>query len=439
MAKPFDAERYLTRRWAYGTAALIYYVRPGGSDTNDGLTPATAFATLERALHFMAISDVNLPVVIDVTGMTGANAISGNSVLNLGGNTLGGLSFDLDLAATSPNNFFSRQSHQIRSDLALVQGLTVTGSAFNATTGLLTLTVSDALVANALRGKFAVGSVLGEYGCIRSNTGGAGPNTIQVANIIGLTNPVGAYEPGATLRFGDAANFFEQAIYLNALSDWSLQGLFIESNGPKATAINIWPNAPVYLTLCDVAGMSVRSGSGQVVIDGSYIHDQTFAQDGGSISAAQSYFRSLSFLCHGSGDAGLNEWIGVMFEGCTPFGGGNVESNCSFEVQNAQFDGALTNAVQALFGVSRLRNTIIQNSGASGVVARNPVALTLDNVQGTGNVGYGLEAYYGAIVRNAGATAITGTLNDVVVGAVGAATWAGTPITDADQLVRVGA
>lgn len=430
---PLDADRIFTKRWDYGTAAIVYYVRTTGSDTNDGLTPATAFATFERALHFMAISDLNLPVIIDVTGMT----ISADAVLNLGGNVTGGLSFDFDLTATSPNNFFSRQSKQIRSELALVQGLTQTGSAFDATTGLLTVTVSDALTVNALRGKFLVGSVLGDYGVIRSNTGGAGPNTIVVARTSALTAPIAAYEPGATLTFGDAGNFFDQAIYLTALADWNFQGLTLASHG-KAVAASVWPAAPVTFALCDIAGLEVNGGAGQVTLDACYVHDASFVQDGGSVSVLQSYFRTMTFTCHGSGATGLNEWIGVIIDNSNSFGGSNIESAYQFYLANALVDGSSSEGVQALFGVSRVQNATIQNSTRSGVLVSNTTTCTLDNVQGTGNTRYGVEGTYGAMVKRVNASAITGALGDTKPGAVAATAWGATPVTDPDQLVRIG-
>lgn len=435
MSKPLNADHYLTKRWPYGTAAIVYYVRPGGDDNNDGLTPATAFATLERALHFMAIAEVNESVIVDVTGMT----ISGNSVLNIGGTTLGGLNFDLDLTATSPNNFFSKTHRQIRSDLSLVQALNVTGQVTNPTSGITTLTVTDALVANALRGKFAVGTNLGEYGTIRSNTGGAGPNTIEVCNIVGLNTPIGVYEPGATLTFGDAANGFEQAIYLLALCDWNLQGLTITSNGPKASSLSVYGTAPVHLTLCAIDGLQI-SNHATTTIDGCYVHSHTYAQDGGTVSATQTLFRSLNWLCHGSGASGLNEFIGCCFDASTaaPFGGGNVESAYNFGVENSEFDSSVQSAVQAIGNVSRLNNCVISNSGASAVIAQDNATLTLNNVQGTGNANYGVEAYYGAMVKATGGTAVTGGIDDLFVGAVGAASWAAVPVTDLDQLVRVG-
>jgi hypothetical protein len=417
----------------YGSAALVYYVRPAGNDANDGRTPATAFATLTRALQQFPLALVNRPVVIDITGMT----ITANEVLNLGGNTLGGISFDIDFTATSPNNFYSRHARQLRSELTLYTVLNVTGSAFDPDDGILQLTVSNALVANELRDKFAVGSVLGEYGAIQSNTGGPGPNTIEVANLVGLTGPVGVYDPGATLQFGDAANGQEQAIYLNALCDWTIQGIDITSNGPKAAAITVWPQAPVTFTLCRIAGMDLQAGAGVVTIDGCALVGQTFAQNGATCTVQQSLFRSLSFLCHGSGASGLNEWIGNIIDGCNAFGGGNVESRYTYEGQNLRVVNGTGNGVQARFGVSRLINSTINNCAASAVGASNHVFLTLSNVQGAGNVGYGVEASNNATVEGTNGTAVTGTIDDVLVGGAGAFAWGAMPQIDPNTFVRV--
>lgn len=432
MAKPLNADRYLTRRWAYGTAAIVYYVRPGGNDNNNGLTDTTAFATLERALHFMAIAQVNQPVIVDVTGMT----ISGTSLLNLGGTSLGGISFAFDAAATSPNNFVSRRHRQIRSELVLTQALTVTNQTFNATSGLLTLTVSNSLTANALRGKFAVGSVVGEWGTIRSHTSGAGPNTIVVANTVGLTAPIGAYSPGASLTFGDPASQ-DQAIYVTALADWGFQGLTIAANS-KASAVSVWPVTPVDFVLCDIAGLDLQEGGGVVTIDGCYIHGGTFAQNGATVRATQSVFRSLQFLCHGSGASGLNEWSGVALDAnLSAFGGGNDESRYTFQLDNFEIDSAVGDGISSRFGASTMSSGIISNCGGNAVVAVGPQLLGMGTITGTGNVGFGLSATYGAIVQPSGVT-VTGTAGNLTVGAVGTTTWGSTPITDTDQLVRVG-
>lgn len=438
MSAPQNADRYLTKRWTYADPATdteIYYVRPGGDDNNDGRTELTAFATLERALHFMAIAAVNVAVIIDITGMT----VSAASVLNIGGTTLGGVNFDIDLTATSPNNFYSRAHRQIRAEPQLVQALNVTGSVTNPTSGITTLTVTDALVANALKGTIAIGANLGEYGTIRSNSGGAGPNTVEVCNISGINAPVGAYGPGATLNFGVGANPFEQAIYLLALCDWTLQGLRITSNGPKPCAVTVLGAAPVTFLFCDIDGIQIENRA-PTFIDACYVHNGTFAQDGGGVRGSQSYFDGLNYLCHGSGADGLTEFIACCFDASlTPFGGGNVESAYNFSIENCEFDSAVTVAVQAIGNVSRLNNVVVSNSGSSGIVAQDGVTLTLSNVQGTTNANYGLEAYYGAIVKRTNGTGVSGGINDIFVGGIGAAAWTDIPIAGGDQLVSVGA
>jgi hypothetical protein len=440
MIGDFAVNRLITSPYPAAEADLIFYVRPGGSDNAAGTTPATAFATFDRAVREMDLYSVNRSVILDVTDMIGANAITGNYVQQLAGTNLGGIRFDLDLTATSPNNFFSRSHRQIRSELALDTELEVTAQAFDATSGILQLTVADALVINELRGLFAVGSVLGEYGVIQSNSGGAGPNTIEVANIIGLTAPVGAYGPGAELGFGDALNPFEQAIYLLAMCDWNLQGLRIVSNGPKAASISVWPNAPVHFTLCEIEGLEINEGSGTVYLDACFLNGASFIQDGATLTSQQSYYFSTSFLCHGSGASGLNELVGNIFEACiTGFGGGNAESRYSYQMENCRFASMSNEGAFALFGNSRIEDSTFNLCNKSAIVATNQVVLLLVNVQGVGNTGFGCEASYGAIVRNSGGTAVTGTTNDISVGALGANTWAATPLTDLDQLVRVGA
>jgi len=427
---PQNADRYLTRRWPYGQAALVYYVRPGGDDDNNGLTPAAAFATLDRALHFMAIAEVNESVVIDITGMV----IDQDVVLNIGGTTLGGLDFDLDLGAASPDNFFSRAHRQIRAEPQLVQALVVTGQAFDPISTILTLTVANALVANALRGRFAIGAVLGEYGVIQSNTGGPGPNTIEVANVVGvpMTLPVGAYGTGATLRYGDPANFFEQSIYLNALCDWNLQGIEFALTDTKSAALSIWPQAPVSLTLCTIAGIQVEGGAA-VTLDGCYFTGD-FIQDGPACRVFQSVFFEVDFLCHGSGPSGLNEWIGNIFDTCGPFGGGNAESRYTFQMEQCRFVDAPGTAVQILFGTSRVQATTIDDSVGSAIAVTNALAYIV-SVDGVGNGGLGCDAQDNSTVL-ATAPTVTGASGDIRVGDIDPADWTDLPLTDLSKLVH---
>lgn len=438
--------RLITQQWPYGTAPLVFYVRPTGSDTNNGTSALTAFATFPRAQREMNLYSVNQPVIIDITGMDGADAITITDVLNLGGDNLGGISFDRDVTVVPPGDlFFSRRHRQIRAELQLIQNLTITSQALDATTGLLTLTVSNVLVANALRGLFAISAVLGEYGTIQGNSGGAGPNTITVAcsTTFSVTAGAGAYAPGGTIVAGNAGNFFEGATYLNALCDWGLQGIYLSSGNTKTAAIQVWPNAPVDFIFCDIEGINLKAGAGTVTIESCYLHDYSFIHDGAEMAVYQSCLREMTFLCHGSTASGINEWQATMFDLCGTFGGGNVESRYTFEMQRCQVNLGTDEGVSATFGNSRMQDCKIQNCSKSAITATGPVHLTLTNVDGTGNTGYGVEAYLGAFITAASTTSVTGSTNDVYIGDLGATTWAavtaapGSAITDVGQLVRV--
>lgn len=61
-----------------GGQRYIRFVRPGGSDTNDGLTEETAFATLQKAINEIPAAFTNGSVIIDITGC--ALDLSGTSM-----------------------------------------------------------------------------------------------------------------------------------------------------------------------------------------------------------------------------------------------------------------------------------------------------------------------------------------------------------------------
>lgn len=451
MIGDFAANRLITKTHPYNEPALVFYVRPGGNDNADGTSPATAFATFGRAMREMDLYSVNRPVVVDVTGMTGGDAIAAQEVLNLGGTQLGGLSFDRDVTVVPPGDlFFSRRHRQIRSELVAYTELEIIAQAQDPVTGLLTLTVSNAFGPfTDLQGKFAISGVLGEYGAIYSNTTGAGPNTVEVACATTFSsNTAMVMEPGATLQFGDPANSFEQAIYLSALCDWSLQGLYLTTGGAKTVAISVWPHSPVDFLFCELAGIEINLGADVAVECCTVRPDGGLAawiQDGGSCRVTNSVLIEVDFVCHGSASSGLNEWqASILGSLLTPFGGGNVESRHTFEMQQCLIDDGPNEGVSATFGTSRMKDCIVQSMGKSAIVVSNPGAyLLLDNVQGTGNAGFGIEASLGCQVRAFNATAVTGTVNDAFVGSIGATSWAaiaaspGGAVTDLDHLVRV--
>jgi hypothetical protein len=441
MAIPGDVgiNRLITHPHDADAAELVFYLSPTGDDDDDGLTPATAFLTLPRAMRELDLYSVNRTVGIQLeVGMSVTLA----ELFQSGGTQLGSINSGINLGATSPNNFFSKRNRFIRSELAeVIAELDVTAQAFDPITGLITLTVTDALTPNQLVGMFAVGAVLGEYGVIAEHTDGAGPNTIQVANQVGLTEPIGVYEPGASITTGDETDFFEQCWNHNSLCDWTFQGLNILHPDGKVAAITVWPHAPTTFTLCHVNGMTLHAGAGVVTIDACYI-TSFFAQDGATCSVTQSFFQTVDFLCHGSGSSGLNEWVGTFMRGCAPFGGGNIESRYSFFATGCDIADGTGAGVMVIFGTSRMVDCEINDNTGSAIYVDQQATVYLDNIQGTGNGDYGVEAYFGSFVRNYNGTSVDGNLGEVVIGDMGDVGWAaisGAAVVDLGQLVRGGA
>lgn len=442
MAKDFDADRYITKRWPYNDQSVRYVNATTGNDANDGLTPATAWQTLEKGLASFAIAGVNKSWVLDITGtFTGANT------LNIGGTMLAGLNYDLDLAATGPDNFISRSSCQIRSSpMVVIDPITISGGSAQATTGLRIVNVTNVLVAGAHVGQMLLGSGLAEWARIIDNT----VNTITIATTTdpaGWTGPVGIYTEGATIEYGDAANFFEGATYLVALCDWAFTGIAFTSNaGAKYAAFEVIANAPVYFTQCSFDGIYLRGGPGYATFDCCDFYSsggggaQGYNHDGSSVIVRQSTFRDLEFLCHGSSDSGNNSFIQCGFAGgLLPFGGGNVESRFSFGMNQCYFDGFTNDAIHVLFGNTRIQNTLIENTTGDAIQVENSsVKLRLDNVDGsTGNSAYGIRILNGAQVDVDAATSVTGASGDILLGDAGAITYAAVPAVDLGQLVRV--
>lgn len=440
MSKDFFADRFITKRWPYGDQSIRYVNSTTGSDSNDGLTPGTAWLTLDKGLTSFAIAAEGKSWILDLTG-----TFTIADTLNIGGTMLAGLNYDLDAGGVAPDSFISRASCQLRAaPTAVVTPIGITGSSTQATTGLYTINVSNVLVPGAHVGQMLLGSGLVEWARIIDNTA----NTIFVATTTDpstWTAPVGVYTEGATIEAGDAGNFFEGATYLIALCDWSFTNIAFTSNGgAKYVALEIIAHAPIYFTQCSFDGIYLRGGSGYVTLDCCDFYSsggggaQGYNHDGSSVIVRQSTFRDLEFLCHGSSDSGNNSFYQCAFSGGTlPFGGGNVESCFTFDVNQCFFDGFVADAIHALFGNSRIRNTRIENTTGDAIQAENCL-LTATNVDGsTGNTAYGIRILNGAQVNVDAGTSVTGASGDILLGDAGAVAYAAVPAVDLGQLVRV--
>lgn len=357
----------------------IRYVRPGGNDLSGGTTPTTPWASLSNATRFAA--DCQGPMVIDVTGMD----IAGSDILALGARDLGPLNFDLDPGAAVPDNFFSRRFRQIRSSVQVVQEIHQTGQSFDPVDKFWTLTVAETLTPSALIGLRVIGAQAGVYGVVRENTA----TTVEVTNINaasagGLVPGAGGLlwlcKPGATITVGDPSDPFAQALYLQALCDWSLHGLALKSHG-KSTALCIYGSMPVDLRLCDIEGIQI-AGQAPVTLDGCYV-TKTFIHDSGAVIGQQSLFRGTDFVCHGA--SGITQFFGCAFDANpSGFGGGGGPSAAySYRVENC---GARWNAGGAFYvpgGRTSLKNVVCEGNGATDITVVDNGHLTTQNVVGT--------------------------------------------------------
>lgn len=429
----FVADRYLTRLWTPGTAALVYYVRPAGNDSNDGLTALTAFATLGRALHQIALYAANWPLVIDVTGMTIATA----ELLQLGGGALGSTinTYDAPAIPDLPN----RRQVQLVADLDPIQALTITGQTTDAATNLTTITVAEAIAAGALDDLIIV-DVDGGIGPVVKNgyTTGPGPNTIYVASATTFAAAATAYAPGATLTYGDPAQGLDGAIYLTALADWSFRGLgFSSTAASKAAAFTLWAHQPVDFYACVFDGLHLAGGAAQVSAYGVIIRDGSLVIEGGANLLAQKTTGHDLTITTTKGRATLNE---VVLDTCSPFGGGSSSSQFSGEVTQTEIRNGTGAGVQCRFGTWTLSSLRCTDNFGSGVYVLGSFEITMTGVVGTGN-DYGLECLRNASVTTDSSTDVTGGSGDVYLGNAGTFAWADfspvLPITDTEQLVRV--
>lgn len=406
---------------------VIYLRQAAGSDDQDGRDDEHAVATLSRALELAGLAE-GRRVVIEVTG----EVLTGAQVLQLGSLQLGGIDYALDGAAESVSRV-SRQYRQLRAELSLVRAVTVTAQAEATDSELVELTVSETLVPGAHRGQIVKSDVIGEWGAIRDNT----EDTIYVDKLGEFTDveSIAIFTRGAVVRFGPG-DFFNQCAYLNALSGWSISGIDFETLGSEAAALTIWPNAPVELSFCSFEGLHLHGGSGTVTLDACYVHSKTFAHDGSPLRVFATAFRDVSFACHGSGDGGLNEWIGFSIDDSNALGSGNAESRYSIQAENFHIAGSSADGVRLLFGRSSLTNGVIENCADSAIYVGDTASVSVSNVSGEGTTArYGIECPAGpARVRALAGTTVTGALDDLLIGTT-ELTYAGLPSTDAVELV----
>lgn len=414
---------------------VTWYVRPGGSDGNDGTSPATAFATIQRAWEELRTNVFGLIQRIDITGMKGANAITKTDGQLLFPAIVAGVINDLDATATGPDNLFSQQPLQYVAEMDEILAVTIAGTSQDAVTNLATITVNEALTPNAHVGQMLIGSGPFEHGVIVSNTGN---DLVLATNNTTFTGPVAIYEYGAEIQAGDSANFFTSSGSLMQVEcGLLLSGIkFSSTADSKSFGLAIYStNVPVVLQQCDFAGLDVN-GPQATTMDCNYIHAQggnggwSLTEAGAAaVQSRHSFYDNLQFI---GWDTPwvilLNGWfeapqdpVGRQHGLCSRLGLENVE------VQNAAGIGVRSRHLDH----TSMLNVRIANSASHAAEFLGGVgAHVMDNVQGAGNGGFGARLLDGAQLNAQGGTGVTGGSGDVDLGGSGATAWGAAPATD---------
>lgn len=408
----------------------VTYVRNTGNDDNPG-TLASPLRTLGAALDQLHTGPQGLHrQVIDMTGFvdTITNTIIETPSGGWGSNDLfrvGGL----DNGRVDVFNM----PFEIRADPLLVQTITVTNESSDATTGHITLTVSDTLVVDAHKGQWV--------------DGGTGLGGIIIGVIVANTETTLTLA-GSSTGYGGTSTIYTQSCVLSG-ADFALMD--IVCNGPTmlqgiklvntygasdrtSLKYRLAGGGKLSLHQCSVEGIaSIREEATSGVLDlwYCYVTTRLWCEQSAHI-VHDTVLDGCNLNFHGSGGGGLNELADCILDGCTPYGGTNHESNFDVEVNDCYIRNAQTHGIRIGSPVAGVvRNTRIDDSGADAInIPTGGGIKIVDNVVGSGNVGYGCQATNGAQVNDVNTNTVAGALGQVKVGSSAASNWGGVERTD---------
>jgi len=416
------------------TAAITLYVRTTGSDSNEGLTIATALLTIQAAID-------KIPEFI-------RHAV----VINIGAGTFTG--------------FYLYGYHVIEPGQLTIKGTlgtpTISGKTGGTATGGTTRQLVDAAggwTINALRGMLVlIGS---EYRVVRNNTA----NTINFA---------GAY---AATCSGKTYAIVEQKTIINARHPDVTAGNGIvvfrgfQSSGREEAYVQ---DIEVSGSISTEPGIWVMYGRNGPVVERVKVDGALYGWGGQEMAnyvgkAIDSYFENCAaygiivFRCHEIRDidrvyvynssyqgiyattvsyANMGEIYiddctshGLMFDTCA-YGDvdrSGITGNGGYGVY---VDENSSGNVTAFTLLSMTGTHDISNNTSGGIAAKNHSVIGLTDCDGTGNGGFGLTLEVGSYVTVTSATGITGVSGDATIDGGTALTWATDFATDGDIVVN---
>jgi hypothetical protein len=391
------------------------YVRTTGSDiTGDG-SLAHPYRTMVRALLDVPLFIRQTIYVIDITGITESLP---NVNWNLPPFETDGSRYE-DLAPAFPT-FWSYTALTIRATPVILQTISAAHMVSwtpDPVTGLLTLKTDLALAPGALAGKIAFCQNSPDPWAVASNTA----TDIEFCNGATITPGSTLYicDPGATIQQTDAASDYPAVTVAGGNPLLTVMGVnFVHAN-VGAQSLYVQTGQQPSFRGCTIQGVSITQqvpANGPALpaptLDGCVVTGSQFI--GGDFANVYNCFFNQTAAGGGSG-RGIVTYSATIFDGCESVGiPDSVQGVGDFWMASCDVRNATTCGVSAIGSLrTRIQDTNINDSAGSGVVASGAVSVTLSNVVGGGNVGYGLEVQNNAYVISDAGTTVTGTLGDV--------------------------
>lgn len=417
--------KQLGRVKIYPTGTTVtWYVRPGGSDSNRGDSSSSAFATIERAFEQLDHDVIGLRQIIDITGMKGADAITKAS---------GSLEFPVIQSGfesptggpiVGPNNYWIETPVQLRSDMSLVQSLTVDSVSNDSVTGFATVNVTETLTADAHVGQMLLSDGFYEGGVIVSNT----TNSLVITSTESsfTASGLGIYEYGAEINS-------DGPVKIPASCRWFISGIKFSDTSGDDYSLAVQGPYKTSLQQCDIEGISFQSGGEDFGsgfnVEKCYIHGSgrrfwlLNASTNGPV-----YRRCMLDTLDYSMDTHYASFVQCWFEAPQEPVGRNHGALETLEVSNFEIANAAGTAVSSADRVD-LTNGRIRDSGGYGVSFSGKI-LQLNNIVGTGNANYGVSLSPRSRIDVSGSTSLTGASGDMTVSGLSSArSWSDVPFT----------
>lgn len=415
-----------TRRYLPSERLIEYWIHSGtGSDTNAG-TEGSPLATTEEALGRIPSMMWGRRAVLwylpghletIVRPLFMPPVLGGGPVDDL---TLDGVDMSWDYIAAQI---------MMKAAPVTVDNLTGVQTLADATSGLVKITdATKNWTPNEHVGRGLINpGAPAECGMIWSNTA----TELFVASVGFSGSALRIVRRDARLVMGDSASFMPSGLLPHGIfASLGIVGMTLEAPVGAGPALDITSSLQMAMLLCEIKnGFQCRSRAGQITMDACYLNGGAYAPNAGELAVRQSLMSGLTANFHASN--GQYDLFGNRIQNCGAMGhGGTSTPHGGFRIESCWIANGTQEGIKYFGGVrSNIINTRIDSCASHAIRAEGSGTLLVQNVTGSGNVGYGAYIDNGMNVNPSSSPTVAGTLGQVRLGGSGGAThnWSAAP------------